>query len=945
MVAIGNRIENFIGLNADNRGWVIFDKATNQTIEINLPDLFGGDKGEGGFEGNIDIHLGADNQTRNEYLATKMSALVSAYPNLSYLVYRGKTNDQAFHIVSMSGMMKEVLYWVSRIHVKNNGSVQWLDSKAEIKSMINSAQVSNVLENYQAGYLLTVTGKTTYSNSQTREVTDWSPSVALDYLIFNNQLADVGSVWSDTSDPNKFYGTCTGLAKVNFDVDAHHRVMVQFHTDGGSDHPYTPQFNPSSDGQILSISNENDQSENITLHTYIIDFTGKELIVTLSVAPHSLGGDVQSNRIFPLSLTVYYSDYKSDVYENAKDINPIHKIREILTDDTAMNKPESDVNDVNFTAAANRIYEEGLGISWAIQEKSCKEAIDELLNHIEAGIRVNRQTGKYEVVLFRDDLLNLDTALEFNASNIKEFQPEVANADDLINVLNIKFYDRNLIKESSFSVYENGNILSNGGQQITEDISFPYFMNRRNAELVANWKLKQLSTPVWKGSFTTGKYEARRLNRYDVVRLTWLDLGITDLPVRIMKIGLGDGKDNTVTLDFIEVIPYSNFDYQMINVDPSNNEVLQPKPNVGFALEMPYFEAVQNFGQTQTDAELANNPDHGYLLVAAKKPQTNSINALLFTDSGAGFAQQKIVNYAPNLLLDQDIGYLDTSFSVKNVDSISSVEVGSCLVVDNEIMVYQSYNSTTKILTVKRAALDTHPEIHTANAMAFFYDAFAAYDTTQYVDGEVVQARIRTTTPTSILPIEQAQALTIAFNARAYRPYPPNNIKINDTYYLESLVVSNDVVVTWVDRNRLQQTGGSILGWVDSTVTRESGVTYSIDLSVDGVSIASLSGITTNSHTFDHSILIPNKAHKLKLWSVRDGYESYQIFEHSFFGESVSLILTATVSKDKVVGSTVSSAAINVNVDETLGANLKFDGSSISGKAQAGASITIEVDE
>jgi hypothetical protein len=86
------------------------------------------------------------------------------------------------------------------------------------------------------------------------------------------------------------------------------------------------------------------------------------------------------------------------------------------------------------------------------------------LNHIEAGIRVNRQTGKYEVVLFRDDLLNLDAAMVFNESNIKEFQPEVANADDLINVLNIKFYDRNLIKDSSFSVYENGNILSNGGQ-------------------------------------------------------------------------------------------------------------------------------------------------------------------------------------------------------------------------------------------------------------------------------------------------------------------------------------------------------------------------------------------------------------------------------------------------------------------------------------------------
>jgi hypothetical protein len=118
------------------------------------------------------------------------------------------------------------------------------------------------------------------------------------------------------------------------------------------------------------------------------------------------------------------------------------------------------------------------------------------------------------------------------------------------------------------------------------------------------------------------------------------NLGIVELPVRIMKIGLGDGIDNTVSLEFIEVIPYSDIEYQLINVDPPSNEILPPQPNVGVVLEMPYFEAVQNFGQTQTDAELANNPDHGYLLVAAKKPQSNSVNALLFTDAGAGYKQQ-----------------------------------------------------------------------------------------------------------------------------------------------------------------------------------------------------------------------------------------------------------------------------------------------------------------
>jgi hypothetical protein len=89
MVALGNRIERFIGFNADKTGWIAVEKTENQAIKVDLPDLFGGDGKEGGFVGYIDLHLGSDDQAQNEYLAKHVSADVSAYPNLSYLVYRG----------------------------------------------------------------------------------------------------------------------------------------------------------------------------------------------------------------------------------------------------------------------------------------------------------------------------------------------------------------------------------------------------------------------------------------------------------------------------------------------------------------------------------------------------------------------------------------------------------------------------------------------------------------------------------------------------------------------------------------------------------------------------------------------------------------------------------------------------------------------------------------
>lgn len=944
MVAIGNRIENLVGFNADKRGWSILNKKTNGSVDINQPDLFGGDKQEGGFVGVIDVHLGADNQAQNYYLSQRMNSLASAYPNLSYLVYRGVNNQRAFHLNSMSGAMKEVLYWVSRINVKNNGDEQWLKPKAEIKSITGNYEPAGELENYQAEYSMSVVGGQTYSSSQIKNVDDWSESVALNYIVMNGQLSDVGYIWADESDPSKYYGNCTAFAKAKFDVNAHHRVKIQFHTDGGTDHPFSPQMNVTCDGRIVSESSENDESTNLTLHTYIFDFVGTEININVSVSAHDIGSGLKSNRIFPFSLSVYYSDYRTESYEDVFDINPIHKIREILTDDTAMNKPESTINDDNFTAAANRIFDEALGISWAIQEKTCKEAIDELLYHIEAGVRVNRQTGKYEVVLFRDDLLNLDTAMSFGKNNIKSFQPEVANADDLINVLNVSYYDRINIKSSAFSVYENGNIRTTN-QEIAEDVRFPYFMNIRNAELVANWKLKQISTPTWKGSFTTGLYEARKLNRYDVVKLTWSELGIVDLPVRIMKINLGDGVDNTVSLDFIEVIPYSNIDYKTINVDVPTNQIVPPKPNVGTVLEMPYYEAVQNFGQTQVDAELSNNPQIGYLLAAAKKPQNNSLNAILYVDSGSGFTQESILNYAPTLILDQNIGYLDTSFAVKDVDAISEAAIGTCFIVDNEVMVYQGYDSATSILTVKRAALDTHPAQHNAEAMAFFYDAFSAFDTTQYLDGEDLEAKTLTTTPSGILPLQDAQTLPLLIKGRGIRPYPPNNIKINSEYYITKTLISSDVVVTWVDRNRLQQTGGSILGWVDGTITKEAGVTYSLELidTDSGSLVHSATGINATTYTVVKSLLHVNKIHKLKLWSVRDGFDSLLKFEHSFLIEAEEVTLTATAFKDRVEGDTLSVANVNVVVDESMTANMKWDGSQISGKAEPNATITIEV--
>ncbi|WP_336984881.1 hypothetical protein, partial [Acinetobacter modestus] len=79
--------------------------------------------------------------------------------------------------------------------------------------------------------------------------------------------------------------------------------------------------------------------------------------------------------------------------------------------------------------------------------------------------------------------------------------------------------------------------------------------------------------------------------------------------------------------------------------------------------------------------------------------------------------------------------------------------------------------------------------------------------------------------------------------------------------------------------------------WTDGSVTKETGVTYSIELSESGSVLHSASGIDATTYTIPKEILHVNKMHKLKLWSVRDSFNSYQIFEHDFLVDAEEVFI------------------------------------------------------
>ncbi|WP_151803994.1 phage tail protein [Acinetobacter bereziniae] len=927
MVAIGNPIEQLLDINPAEKGWIMTPeqkqqlKAGHASVFINQPNLFGGDKKEGGWVGLIDVYVGGKDQSQSEYLKNQITEDMSAYPFLSYLVFSGveyrsiidwmpeyptgkRSLDRGFQLVSMSGMMKEFLLWVKRTRIKNDGSTQWYernpkgDIVCEIDATFDDGDIVEPTPVGECTFYYKYTNGCSFSETLVERTwtQNYQSVVSVDPASphpkgenipcpagFSNQPQ------SSCVSPSEFQRS--GYYHFDYKFGGSGMIVVNFEFKVPN-----AEYAGEIDQYIDFYCNAEysiDKKLNKNLYVYTIRMRAPaNIIATWNVKSAYYKKDETIGLPwyyeYGLAFMYFYQEpYDSNFENKFFDINPIHKIREILTDYTAMGKPESEINDENFRFMADRLYKERLGISWCIQQKSCKEALEELEYHIEGGVRINRQTGLYEVILFRDDLLDLDDDLHFDESNIKSFQPNIINAEDQINAVNVSFYDRENIKDSSFSLSDVGSFHTIDHEN-AEDLKFPYFMNRRNAEMVANWKLKQLSTMAWKGTFTTGKYEARKLNKYDVVLLSWKSKNIVNLPVRVMNINLGNGRDNTVTLDFVEVVPYSNISYSSINVDPNPNPILPPQFNSSIVFEMPYLEAVQRMGQTSVDAELANNPEIGYLMAAAIKPQNNSLNALLYTDGGTGiyaeFEEVGVVEYCAACYLDQNISQTDTSFAIKSVKDLSRVKLGTLVQVDDELLVYEDYDTETKVLTVKRGALDTIPKPHLKDAVLYFWDDSSGLDSTSYVDGEIVKAQVLTTTPSGIENLDPGNIQSLEIVGRANRPYPPANVKINGEYWLDE--IENDLVLTWVDRNRVQQTGGDILGWFDSGVTLESGVTYKLTLverdEIDKIlRTQNISLDSLNTYTFAASAMnARTRTIEIDLKSLRDGFESYQSFNH-----------------------------------------------------------------
>lgn len=818
---------------ADSCTRVRFDKKVawsgvatdNARINVDAPNLFGGKKREGGVSGAIDLLMGGPSQAQNDYLQAQLGTDIPAWRGVVSMVFR------QFYF-GMNYYLKAPDFRLQRIHRLTGGGTQWYDAKAAVgrgsDGSLPKLQPTVTLKWWQYSYLnggldqgemgisfydasRNIIGSTLWAGLQAspaawtqRTLTANTPREAVFLRIHIHQWRNASTGWN--------YALIDDVEVLN----GAEPLMV---------------INPGAE---------------------IFDGTYAGLGWTTS-----LGGTTRNNsQPAHTGSCSWMGGNGTDAYAYqdlgtvAYDLNPAHLIRECITDTTwGKGKSASLCLDSVWQPVADTLYSEGLGISilWD-QESSLQDFLAEILRHIDGVLRVNLTTGNYELKLIRNDYTvgSLPVLDLTNIDKIEDFQRPAVR--DLVNSVTVNYWDAVTGEIASVSVQDIA-LVQLQGVKIDTTIEYPGITNSKNANRVALRDLRALATPRAHCTIYANR-TAATLNRGDVFKLVWPDYGLSAGTVmRVATIAYGDGQRNQVRITCVEdVFALPTWGVSAIP-DESWKSVSPPATEspTRLPIEAPYYELAQIMGDAEIQNALNLNANAAWFMLAARR-SAGAINADLYTDAGGGYLEADTFDFSPNAVLAADVSITATAWTINSAEDWAEVQVGTHAQIDNEHVRIDAITATT--LTVGRGCLDSVPAAHTAGARIWFWDAYSGNDSTEYVSGEVINAKVLPTTARDQLAIASAPVDSFTLFGRANKPYPPGKFKINGVAY-PTATISGALALSWAHRSRIQQTTPTLYDTTFGDIGPEAGQTYTLRLyGQAGTLLRTETGLTGAAYTW-----------------------------------------------------------------------------------------------
>lgn len=819
-------------------------QTTSGSLYINAPELFGGDKREGGIQGQLDVAMGELTQTENSYLVSKIGAAIPAFRGILSAVWRGG------QVSSNNPYVKPWAFRIKRILQGWSTGSAWYPEKAEVGSEL------------VGGISYIPYSSESFSFDPNQATTD--PATSASTKIVSGMLeTDVLRVTLSDGASNAWsrwlgYGVGAGWYEGSTSYPLWW-ARISIKDESGA---ITRLFGTSAMTQSAAAAANAAEVGLLTGSTTYRLWIEDDLLYNRG----SLNVTVQ--KMAP-----------SECHQ--ANMNPAHIIYQCLTDSAwGMGYPTSAIDNTSFTAVADALYAEQFGLSllWN-QQETIENFVQIVLDHIGALLYVRPDTSTFALKLIRSDYDRAALPLYGPESLIAASDYQRQAWGETINEITVVYTDACSGKESPTTAQDLANIHIQGGV-VAQTRHYPGIRRVELAQRVALRDLQSASTPLARIKLTATR-AAWQVFPGDVFRLNWPEYEIDDVVYRALNVNRGTLTDGQIIIDAVEDVfglPDNTYLVEQPGEweDPSGEPAAAPYRKL---LEAPYWDLARNLSA----ADLAYvDALSGYLETLAVRPSGIATNYGIQARTGsADFAEIGNGDFCPSATVVEALGKTTTAITLANGIDLDLVEAGGYAVIGDEYVLVSAINAIALTATISRGVLDTVPADHSAGARIWFASGWQGFSTDEFADGETLDIKLLPSTSAGELDITLAPVDSLTFDQRQYRPYPPGNVKFSGSVspaasdYPATIVGA--LTVSWAHRDRLLQTA-YIVEQDEASIGPEAGTTYTVELR-DGVTLVeSASAISGTSYTASFS---GDAEIEVTLYSVRAGLRSYQSHVHT----------------------------------------------------------------
>ncbi len=566
--------------------------------------------------------------------------------------------------------------------------------------------------------------------------------------------------------------------------------------------------------------------------------------------------------------------------------NPAHVIYEILTDtEDGMSHPPGNLNDASFRAAADLFHAEGLGlwVKW-VQSDKIQDTLQQVLDHCNAMLIQDPENLQWRIIPMRGDY-ELDQLVHFgpraqgyDVDCVLE-NLERVTAEETVNEVTVTWNDSANNAERGITVANLAAIQATGGV-INQTKAYACCPTEAIAARLAQRDVDVLSAMLARVRLRTNR-KAYKVVPGQVIRLSWPEEGILNMPVRVLKVTDNSQDGDGITIEGTEdVFKFGLTSYVKPQppgwVDP--NGAVQP-PAFVQAFEVPFRDLVQALG---LDAAKQLDPMVGFFGMCASKPPGFAVNFNAFVRQGADWLDSGAGDLTPTATLSAPAGRQETVLKITNkLGQWDYLEIGSTAWLgthpDAECVRIDGMSQDGTQLTVARGCLDTLPQDWGTGVRLWAYDNDSVLSQTQYAIGEQITARAVTNSSTGGLPIDVAPQASVTIAGRQALPYPPARMRMAGAD--DPGAITGTFTVTWRHRDRVLQSD-QVIGQEDAGAGPDPLTRYGLRfIDSTGADIVARGDIAGTQATV--TLVVAGRV-DMELWAINDDGTSWQRWRRSF---------------------------------------------------------------